>query len=158
TLGNVMEALLVDGEDHHLGSAEHARIVERADLDQRRTGQARSARRYVRAAVGAEFPRHRIGEIAATELLRRAFCPREARVGHAHHHVGLASGHVLALPTVTLALEERISRGLVPDRAAVTTAFDFHDCPPCLRLWGHATSGSACALVLAYHLPADLRT
>src|SRR5262249_42206374 len=91
-------------------------------------------------------------------LLRRAFCPREARVGHAHHHVGLASSHVLALPTVTLALEERISRGLIPDRAAVTTAFDFHDCPPCLRLWGHATSGSACALVLAYPLPADLRT
>ena len=38
---NVVEALLVDGEDHHLRPTEYAGIVERADLEEHGSGQAR---------------------------------------------------------------------------------------------------------------------
>src|SRR5262245_8914492 len=127
-----MERLLVDGEDHHLRRAEDTGIVERPDLDERRSRQRLRPGRQVRAALAAEFTSHRVRDVAAAELLGRSLDPREARVGHSHDDVGMAAGDVLTFPTVTLALEERVASGLVADRPAVASTFHFHDV---LRFW-----------------------
>src|SRR6185503_1134227 len=112
-LRHVVERLLVDREDHHLWSAEQARIIEGADLEEHGARHGRGPRQDVRAAVGAELARHRIGEVAPAERLGRAPDVREANFAHPHDDVRVATRDVLASSTVALALEERITRRLV---------------------------------------------
>src|SRR5258707_14803353 len=76
-LGDMMESLLVDGEDRHLRAAIQAGVVERADFQDHR-GQPRPARKHMRAAFGAKFPRHGALEIAARKLPRRSLGIAEA--------------------------------------------------------------------------------
>ena len=53
-----MESLLVDGVDRHLRLAEKIRIVERAHFSKSRPHSPGRRVTEVRAAFGAEFPRH----------------------------------------------------------------------------------------------------
>src|SRR5258706_6315693 len=76
-LGDMMESLLVDGEDRHLRAAIEAGIVERADLQNHR-GQTRPARKHMGAAFSAKFPRHGALEIAARKLPGRSLGLAEA--------------------------------------------------------------------------------
>src|SRR6185436_4217655 len=110
---HVMEALLVDGEDHHLWCAEQARIVEGADLQQHGTRHRRRSRQDVRAAVGTELARHRFGEVGPAERLGRALDVREATFAHPHDDVRVSARDVLAFSTVALPFEDRITRRLV---------------------------------------------
>src|ERR1700676_3628112 len=68
---DLMKSLLVDGEDRHLRAAIETGIVECADFQDYR-GQARPPRGEMRAAFGAEFPRHRAFQIGALELPGRS--------------------------------------------------------------------------------------
>src|SRR5262245_39593013 len=120
----MVEALLVDGEDHHHRPAEDARVVEGADLEQDGAGQTGRAGRDVRPALGAELARDRIRQVPALELLGRALGPLEAGLRHAHHDVWVPAGDVLALAAVTLTLEHRVTRRLVAKSSAVATALD----------------------------------
>ena len=63
---NGVKRLLVDGVDRHLRGAEQRGIVEGADF-QHHCRQPRPPRQQVRAALGAEFARHRVFQIAAFE-------------------------------------------------------------------------------------------
>lgn len=83
-LGHVVVGLLVDGVDRHLGCPKQAGIVERVDLDDDGR-QARRARHDVRAAFGAEFPRHRAFQVGAGELLRRSPVYLKPAIGIASH-------------------------------------------------------------------------
>ena len=65
-----MKGLPVDGVDRHLRAAKETWIVERAGL-QNYGGKTRSPSGQMRAAIGAEFPRHGAFKIAARELLWR---------------------------------------------------------------------------------------
>ena len=91
----MVEALLVDGENHHLGRAEYGGIVERTHFDQHGSRQAWCPAQKVRAALGAELASGRILEVTAGE----------ARFGHAHDDIGVPARDVLAFSTVALALE-----------------------------------------------------
>ena len=53
----MVEALLVDGEDRHLRTAEHTGIIERTDLEEHSSGKACPSSQEVRPAFGAEFAR-----------------------------------------------------------------------------------------------------
>src|SRR4029077_20190841 len=132
-VGNLMERLLVDRVDRHLRAAEQAGIIWLADLQDHGV-QARPPRQDVRAAFGAKFPRHRVVEIAALELLGRAFGVAEAVGRHQHEHVGRTARDVLALAAMTLRLQRGLALGDIAQRAAVTSAFQLHGVLPVLPL------------------------
>ena len=81
----MVEGLLVDGIDRDLRAAEHAGIVEGADLDH----DDRYPRPVdeVRPAFGAKFACHRFLQIAAGKLLGRALGVFEAVGRHRHEEV-----------------------------------------------------------------------
>jgi hypothetical protein len=122
----VVEALLVDREDHHLRRAEDARVVEGAHLDQHGSCQARAASQDVGAAVGAVLAGGRRLEVVALEHLRLPLRVGEARRRHAEHDVRMPARDVLALAAVALALEDRLALGPVAERAAVAASFGDH--------------------------------
>src|SRR5262249_21909103 len=128
----VVKALFVDGEDHHLRSAEDARAVERADLDEHRARQAGCLGQQMRSAFRTELARDWVLQVFAFERLGLALGVREAGVGHAHDDVGMPARDVLALAAVALPLEQWVSLGLVAHRAAITAAFELHRNPPLL--------------------------
>src|SRR5271170_7569214 len=72
TLGDLVESLLVAGEDRHLRFAKKARIVERADLQNDRR-QTRSPGGQMSTAFGAEFSCYGVFKVAARKLLGRSF-------------------------------------------------------------------------------------
>jgi hypothetical protein len=80
----------------------------------------------MRAAFGAEFPRHRAFKIAARELPGRPLGVAEAVGRHEHEHVGRAAGDVLAFAAVTLRFQRRLAFGHMTQAAAVAPAFQFH--------------------------------
>src|SRR5690242_12833852 len=121
-----MERLLVDGEDHHLGPTEDLRIVERPHLEEHGARHLRRAGEQVRPALAAELPRDGVRQILPLEALRGALRVFEPRLGHAHDEVRVPAGDVLTLPAMTLALEQRIARDRIANRAAVTAALKFH--------------------------------
>src|SRR5438132_5073039 len=68
--GNLVKVLLVDGVDRHLWAAKKSRVVECADF-QDHGRQAGPPGQDMRAAFGAEFPRHGALKIAACKLFGR---------------------------------------------------------------------------------------
>jgi hypothetical protein len=129
----MVEALLVDGEDHHLRSTEDAGIIECADFDEHDVGQAGCPGHQVRAALTAELARHGIGKIAAAEGLGRTLDVGKARFGHADDDIGVSTRDVLAFSTMALALELNFARRLVTNRTAIAPAVDLHKHPFLLR-------------------------
>jgi len=128
---DLMEGLLVDGEDRHLRGAKHSGIVERADFQNRR-GQTRPTCGHMGAAFGAKFPRHRVLEIAAGKLLRRSLGVAEAVTRHQQKQVGRAAGDILACAAVALRLLHRLALGHIAHLAAIAPAFEFHGVLPAL--------------------------
>src|SRR5216684_1578752 len=129
SLGDLMEGLLVDGEDRHLRGAKQSGIVERADFQNRR-GQTRTTCGQMGAAFGAEFPRHRVLEIAAGKLLRRSLGVAEAVARHQQKHVWRAAGDILAFAAVALRLHHRLALGHIAHLSAIAPAFQFHGVLP----------------------------
>src|ERR1700688_3142449 len=84
------------------------------------------------AAFGAEFPRHRVLEIAAGKLLRRSLGVAEAVARHQQKHVGGAAGDILAFAAVALRLHHRLALGYIAHLSAIATAFEFHGVLPAL--------------------------
>src|SRR5262245_58731275 len=125
-LREMMEALLVDGEDRHLRTAEDGRVVERPDLDQHHTGHLGGPGQQVRAAFTAELPRHRVGEIATPKGLRGALRVLEAGLRHAHDDVRVSARDVLTFAAVALRLEDGVAVGLVTDGATVASTLKSH--------------------------------
>src|SRR5580693_4501048 len=101
---NLMKRLLVDGENRHLRGAEQGGIVERADFQVYRR-QTRPSRHHMGAALGAEFPRHRVLEIAARELLRLSLGIAKTIGRHQHEHVRRAAADILAFAAMALRFE-----------------------------------------------------
>src|SRR5215475_7972264 len=87
-LGNMVEGLLVDGEDGEARRTVELGIVQRADLYH--DDRARRAGREMGAALGAELTRDRSRQILARELPRRAFGVAKGVRGHDHEEVGRA--------------------------------------------------------------------
>src|SRR4051812_43016994 len=81
-------------------------------------------------AFGAEFARHRLLQVLARKLLRRALGVFEAVERHHHEHVGRSAGDELAFAAMTLRLQHRLAFGLIAHRAAIAAAFEFHDVLP----------------------------
>src|SRR2546429_4644384 len=80
----------------------------------------------MRAAFGAEFPRHGAFEIAARELPGRSLGKAEAVARHQDEHVGRASADVLTLAAVALRLHHWLALGQIAHLAAIASAFQFH--------------------------------
>src|SRR5262245_13667491 len=124
--GDFVEWLLVAGEDGHHRRAELPGIVERAGLEDE-GGKSGPARADMGAAIGAEFARDRRFEIAARIGLWLAAGVAEAIGRHQHEHVGGTAGDVLAFAAMALALHEGFAFGLISQRAAIASAFEFHE-------------------------------
>src|SRR5216684_2875992 len=84
----------------------------------------------MRAAVGAEFPRHGAFKIAARKWLGRPLGVTEAVAGHENKHVWRAAGHVLAFAAVALRFHYRLAVGHVAHLAAIASTFQFHGMSP----------------------------
>ena len=87
--------------------------------------------RQMRAALGAELARHRVFEIAARELLRRAGRVAKALGRHQHEHVGRRRPLICwQARQWHCAFEHRLALGDIADLAAIASAFQFHRIPP----------------------------
>src|SRR5580704_10344074 len=84
--GDLMECLLVDGEDRHLRRAILGGVVERAGFQNRR-GKAGATRDQMRPAIRAEFSRHWVIKVAARKTLGRALRMDKAALRHHEKHV-----------------------------------------------------------------------
>src|ERR1017187_1198051 len=107
---NAMEALLVHRIDRHVRTAEQTGTIERADLDDHRRKSLWTSY-YVSAAIGAEFARDRILQIATGEFLRRTLGVGKPRYRHRDENVGRAAGDVLAFAAMALSLHHRLAVG-----------------------------------------------
>jgi hypothetical protein len=123
---DVVEALLVDCEDRHLGLTEVVRVVQRTDLQNHGVSHARGPGQDMRSAICAEFAGDRVVEITPREFLGMSLGVGESSLWQSNEVVGTAAGHVLTLATMALALEKRVALHLVSQFTAITSAFDFH--------------------------------
>src|SRR5882757_23819 len=79
------------------------------------------------AALGAEFTRNGVLEIAAGECFGRALGVAESLRRHQHEKIGTAAGDILALAAMALCLEHRVALGDVTQFSAIASALQFHD-------------------------------
>src|SRR5580692_1531339 len=84
------------------------------------------------AAFGAEFARHRALKIASRELFWRSLGIGKTADRHQHEHVGGTAREILALAAMALCLQHWLTLGGIADLAAIASAFQFHEIPPCL--------------------------
>src|SRR5262245_31296480 len=113
-----MEGLLVDGIDRHLGRAEQARIIKRADLQDYKR-KVWWSRCQMGPAFATKLTRHRIFEIGAREFARLAARVTKALRRHEHEHVRPATCDVLAFAAMTLCLEPRLAFSHVENFAGI---------------------------------------
>src|ERR1700682_1930229 len=88
----------------------------------------------MRAAFGAEFPRHCAFKIAASKLLGHSIGIGKAVGRHQKKHVGRAARDILAFAAMALRLHHRLAISDIAHLAAITSAFQFHDALPMLSL------------------------
>jgi hypothetical protein len=84
----------------------------------------------MRAAFGAEFPRHGAFKIAARKLLGRALGVTEAIGRHEKKHVWRTAGDILAFAAMALRFHHWLAFGHVAYIAAIATAYQFHGISP----------------------------
>ena len=115
----MMEGLLVDRENCHIRFAEDRRIIQRPHLQDHSTGPEFRPSQDMGPAITAKFTRPRLFQIGAGEgfwLPLRIF---KSCIRHHHKGIWLTTRDILAFPTMTVPLGNRITLDFVLQFSAI---------------------------------------